>query len=77
MLRPLIFIGCFITLTSWAQDSLYTRNAIGYLTSKKCYGRGYLNNGLQYAEQFLISEIRRLRRNHFLVNRLRNLLFIQ
>jgi len=59
MLRPLIFIGCFITLTSWAQDSLYTRNAIGYLTSKKCYGRGYLNNGLQYAEQFLISEIRK------------------
>ncbi len=59
MLRPLIFISCFITLTSWAQDSLYTRNAINYLTSKKCYGRGYLNNGLQYAEQFLISEIRK------------------
>lgn len=57
MLRTFIIFSCFFTFSASAQDSLYTRDVISYLSSKKCFGRGYLNNGLQNAEKFLISEI--------------------
>ena len=41
-----------------AQDSLYTREVIEYLTNKKCFGRGYVKNGLYHAERYLVNELR-------------------
>lgn len=40
-----------------AQDSIYARRVIKFLTSKKCYGRGYLNNGLDAAASFISKEL--------------------
>lgn len=44
-----------------SQDSLYARLVIKKLTSKECYGRGYLNNGLDVAAKFISSELKRLK----------------
>ncbi|PBQ34897.1 aminopeptidase [Sphingobacteriaceae bacterium] len=30
-----------------------------FLTSKKCYGRGYLNNGLSTAEKYIVAELKK------------------
>src|SRR5689334_2192539 len=54
----LLFAFCFSSFFYSAQDSLYTRKVIKYLTSPKCYGRGYIKNGLRQAEKFLVKEIR-------------------
>lgn len=48
---------CFIH----AHDSLYARLVIKKLSSKECYGRGYLNNGLDIAAKFISSELNRLK----------------
>lgn len=42
-----------------AQDTVYARQVIKYLCSEKCYGRGYLKNGLQAAEKFIVAEIKK------------------
>ncbi len=52
-----IFLGFF--LNDYAQDTVYARKVIKFLTSKKCYGRGYVNNGLHIAEKFIVSEIKK------------------
>lgn len=44
-----------------SQDSLYARLVIKKLTSKECYGRGYLNNGLDVAAKFISSELKRFK----------------
>lgn len=49
---------CLLFFQWHAQDSLYTRKVLRTLTSEKCYGRGYLFNGLQNAEKFIVKEIR-------------------
>src|SRR5687768_14570942 len=41
----------------YAQDSIYARKSISYLTSKKCFGRGYVRKGLYNAEKFIVGEI--------------------
>ncbi len=43
----------------YAQDSLYARTIIKELTSKKCYGRGYLNNGLDAAAKTITEQLTR------------------
>lgn len=42
-----------------SQDTLYARQIIKYLTSEKCFGRGYVNNGLHIAEKYLVKEIKK------------------
>jgi aminopeptidase YwaD len=56
-LLPTFFSVLF--LSSSANDTLYARYVIKHLTGKKCYGRGYLRNGLEHAEDFIVSEIKK------------------
>lgn len=42
-----------------AQDSLYTRQVIQFLTSEKCAGRGYVQKGLKTAEKFITVELKK------------------
>jgi len=44
-----------------AQDTVYARQVIKKLTSKECFGRGYLNNGLDIAAKYISSELRSLK----------------
>ena len=53
----LLFLSTFF-LNVRAQDTLYTRQVIRYLTSEKCFGRGYVKNGLCEAEKFIVSELK-------------------
>jgi aminopeptidase YwaD len=46
-------------LSSLSQDSVYARKVISVLTSKKCFGRGYVRNGLVNAEKYIVSELAR------------------
>ena len=41
-----------------AQDSVYARQVIKYLTSETCLGRGYVNNGLHTAEVYITNELK-------------------
>jgi hypothetical protein len=64
MLRKLIFTFLFLKFSFFilhAQDSLYARLVIKKLTSKECYGRGYLNNGLDVAAKYISSELKRFK----------------
>lgn len=60
MMRKLLFV----TLIFWnssaalAQDSLYTRSILKTLCSEKCFGRGYVRNGLKNAQQYIVREIK-------------------
>src|SRR5688500_10968334 len=58
-MRPVAALLVFFTFRIVAQDSAYARNVIRTLTSKKCFGRGYLKGGLQHAEKFIVSEIQK------------------
>jgi aminopeptidase YwaD len=51
----LFFIGNLLQ----AQDSLYAREVIKHLTSKKMNGRGYVNNGVNKASDYIVSEIKK------------------
>jgi aminopeptidase YwaD len=55
------FIFNFTFYISLSQDSLYARLVIKKLTSKECFGRGYLNNGLDVAAKFISSELKRFK----------------
>ena len=50
-----IFIQSFLH----AQDTLEARRIIQFLCSDKCYGRGYLNKGLQNAEKYIVGEVKK------------------
>lgn len=56
-LALLVIIGVSVR----SQDSLYARLVIKKLTSKECFGRGYLNNGLDVAAKFIASELKRFK----------------
>lgn len=43
---------------SFSQDTTYARKVIKFLTSKKCYGRGYLKNGLNVAASYIVNELK-------------------
>jgi aminopeptidase YwaD len=42
-----------------SQDTVYARAVIRYLTSEKCFGRGYVKNGLKAAEKYIVSELKK------------------
>ncbi|MCC6371682.1 MAG: Zn-dependent exopeptidase M28 [Bacteroidia bacterium] len=41
-----------------AQDTVYARKVIRFLTSESCFGRGYLNKGLLTAENYIVRELK-------------------
>lgn len=43
----------------FSQDTTYARQVIKFLTSKKCYGRGYFKNGLNTAANYIAGELKR------------------
>ncbi|MBX3164083.1 MAG: M28 family peptidase [Bacteroidetes bacterium] len=49
----------FLLFFAQAQDTLYARQVLKYLTSEKCFGRGYLKNGLNNAAKFIVSELQK------------------
>lgn len=63
VLRRNLLIVCFAFLATCfsAQDSVYARLVIKKLTSKECYGRGYLNNGLDVAAKFISEQLTRFK----------------
>ncbi len=54
-----IFLFLIISFVTQAQDSLYTREVIKFLTSEKCYGRGYVNDGLIEASKYIVKELKK------------------
>lgn len=56
---PVLLFSFFLTVNVTAQDSLYARQVIKKLTSKELAGRGYLNNGLDKAAQYITGELKR------------------
>lgn len=56
--RLLCFLFPVLSLTANAQDTVYARQVIRYLTSENCYGRGYVRNGLQAAANYLAAELK-------------------
>lgn len=63
MLRqPLaVLFFCILTFTAKTQDSLYARLVIKKLASKECFGRGYVNNGLDAAAKFITEQLKRFK----------------
>lgn len=59
-MRVTLLIICFLFFGnfSFAQDTTYARAVIKTLTSKKHFGRGYLNNGLDVAANYIAKELK-------------------
>jgi aminopeptidase YwaD len=51
----IIFFSC---LSLQCQDTTYARQVIKFLTSKKCFGRGYVKNGLSIAAAYIAGELK-------------------
>jgi hypothetical protein len=59
MRTKLLIVGIlFASNFYFAQDTSYARSVIKTLTSKKYFGRGYLNNGLDVAANYIASELK-------------------
>ncbi len=52
-----LFNLLILTGTCCAQDTVYARRVIRYLTSETCYGRGYLKGGLEKAADYISKEL--------------------
>ncbi len=65
--RSLILLFIFACNASFAQDTTYAREVIKYLTSKKCFGRGYVNNGLDIAAKYIAGELKNNKADPFFV----------
>lgn len=63
MFRKLFAVVFFLSVTFFtkSQDSLYARLIIKKLTSKECYGRGYLNNGLDVAAKYITDQLKSMK----------------
>lgn len=59
--RSVLFLLALVLswLSGSAQDTLYARKVIRYLSSEKCYGRGYLKKGLATAENYIVAELKK------------------
>ncbi|MFY8127047.1 MAG: M28 family metallopeptidase [Chitinophagaceae bacterium] len=53
----ILFVFIITTCTTYSQDSIYARNIVDTLTSTHFWGRGYTNNGVQKAANFLKKEL--------------------
>ncbi len=54
-----IIVFLFLFTSAYPGDTIYAREVLRQLTSKKCFGRGYLKNGLSRAEYYILSEIKK------------------
>lgn len=54
----LFILGLFLCFNFYAQDTTYARKVIKFLTSEKCYGRGYLKDGLLTAAKYISAELK-------------------
>jgi aminopeptidase YwaD len=54
----ILFLILIPNFSSTAQDTVYTRKVIKKLTSKECFGRGYVNNGLDIAARYITAELK-------------------
>ncbi len=56
-----LYLSAFLLVckSSFAQDTLYTRQILKYLSSTDCFGRGYVKNGLGKAEEYLVKELKK------------------
>ncbi len=54
----IIFSFFFSALTFHAQDTVYARQVIKKLTSKEFLGRGYVNNGINKAANYISKELK-------------------
>ncbi len=58
-MRIFVFVLLFFTtLTYNAQDTVYARQVIKKLTSKEFLGRGYVNNGVNKAADYITKELK-------------------
>ncbi len=64
----LILIIIFFVNFIYAQDTTYSRKIIKQLTSKKCFGRGYVKNGLKYGQEIIVNELVQLKALPFFEN---------
>jgi hypothetical protein len=53
------FLFLFVSTFLNAQDLDYTRSVIKFLTSKKCFGRGYVKEGQTHAANFIVKELQK------------------
>jgi hypothetical protein len=58
MQKNLLIFVLFLSCKLIGQDTVYARQIIDKLTSEQCFGRGYVNNGLQNAETLIINELK-------------------
>jgi len=56
---PLAFC-LFLSIYSYAQDSLYVRQTVSKLTAETFWGRGYTRNGMANAADFLSAEYKKI-----------------
>ena len=56
--KLLVLVFSISTFFSGAQDTTYARVIIKKLTSKEFLGRGYVNDGVNKAAKYLISEFK-------------------
>ncbi|MCA6435093.1 MAG: Zn-dependent exopeptidase M28 [Bacteroidetes bacterium] len=62
-----LYLFCFQSLLP-AQDTTYARSVIKALTSKKCFGRGYINDGLNQGKRVILNELRKFQVTGFFKN---------
>jgi aminopeptidase YwaD len=60
-MRCRVLLLLFLYTTCQGQDTSYARQVIKFLTSEKCFGRGYLKNGLANAGNYIVTEIEKQR----------------
>jgi aminopeptidase YwaD len=59
-MRVSVAIALIFSFTRvYSGDTIYAREILKQLTNKKCFGRGYLKNGLGRAEHYIVSEIKK------------------
>lgn len=58
---PAFFLlWCSLSLQAYSQDTSLARRDINFLTSKKCWGRGYTNKGLETAAGYLAGSFKKI-----------------
>lgn len=56
-LLPALIALCFLQTSVFSQDIIYARKVIKFLTSKKCFGRGYFGQTQFIAAKFIYKEL--------------------
>jgi aminopeptidase YwaD len=57
-MKRILFLLLLFSCHAFAQDLPYTRKTLNTLTSPKFWGRGYTNNGMKKAADFIVAEFK-------------------